>query len=200
MLELAIFDLGNVLYTTHFQRACVAWSQACGRDAHLLARDFVADEAYAAFERGEISPHRYYWHVCELLAMDISYEDFAQGWCAIYGDYLPGAVETIRRVKAHCPVVALTNTNAIHCQVWPERYADTLSLFDALYISSQMGVRKPERACFEHVLSRHNAAPAQAVFFDDLAANVAAARRIGLRAFQIQDPSSFSDALQALGL
>lgn len=52
--------------------------------------------------------------------------------------------------------------------------------FDELVISAEVGVRKPEPAIFHLACERLEVAPAEAVFIDDLHANVAAAAALGI--------------------
>jgi putative hydrolase of the HAD superfamily len=54
--------------------------------------------------------------------------------------------------------------------------------FDVSCYSWELGTKKPEPAYFEIAVERIGAAPAQVLFVDDVAANVEAARAVGLRA------------------
>lgn len=52
-------------------------------------------------------------------------------------------------------------------------------MFDAVVISGEVGMRKPDPEIFEHTLKLLDLAPAQCAFVDDLPANVEAAVRLG---------------------
>lgn len=64
---------------------------------------------------------------------------------------------------------------------WGGSYpADVLAeLFDAVVISAEVGMRKPEPRIFQHAAMVLGLAPAECVFIDDVEANVAAARQLG---------------------
>lgn len=53
--------------------------------------------------------------------------------------------------------------------------------FDGLLISSHEGLLKPEPAIYRLLLSRHGIRPEGAVFIDDVAENLRAAERLGIR-------------------
>jgi epoxide hydrolase-like predicted phosphatase len=53
-------------------------------------------------------------------------------------------------------------------------------LFDVVVDSCELGLRKPEPAIYEVVCARLGVRPQEAVFFDDIPANVLAARAIGI--------------------
>lgn len=53
-------------------------------------------------------------------------------------------------------------------------------LFDAVVISGEVGLRKPQPAIYLHAAEQIGLAPAQCVFVDDLAPNVRAAAEVGM--------------------
>ena len=95
-------------------------------------------------------------------------------------------------------LACLSNSNAAH---W-ERSAPMRWLqqqLDVAISSHQLGLRKPDPAIFAVALDRLGA-PADAVgYFDDLAANVAAATAAGLRAHHVDGIDALHARLAALG-
>jgi len=59
---------------------------------------------------------------------------------------------------------------------------DFPELFDAVVISGEVGMRKPEEGIFLHAADALALAPAECVFVDDMEANVAAATECGMTA------------------
>ncbi|WP_217361358.1 HAD family hydrolase [Aeromicrobium stalagmiti] len=74
------------------------------------------------------------------------------------------------------PVGLLSNSLGRDC------YAgfDLPSMFDAVTISGQEGVRKPSRRLYEIGCERLGVAPTEVVMVDDLAQNIVAAERLGM--------------------
>lgn len=63
-------------------------------------------------------------------------------------------------------------------------------LFDHVVDSSEVGIRKPDPAIFHHALELVGCAPERAIFLDDFAGNVEAARRLGIRGVLVEaDPA-----------
>jgi putative hydrolase of the HAD superfamily len=54
-------------------------------------------------------------------------------------------------------------------------------LFDVVVDSSEVGMRKPNPAIFQHTLELLSASAEQSIFLDDFAGNIAAAARLGIR-------------------
>jgi putative hydrolase of the HAD superfamily len=200
MIKLAIFDLGNVVFDAQFNRAYAAWAERISHPVGTFHDALLVSDEHWDFERGLLSPQQFYAHFCDVSGVQMSFDDFRAGWCAIYGELIPQTLEGITRLKPHMPVVALTNTNALHCEYWQPRYRDALALFDTVYISNEIGLRKPDPECFTYVLQRHAVRPEETIFFDDNRANIAAAQSLGIAAFPVRDPEAVPRALRELGL
>ena len=99
-------------------------------------------------------------------------------------------------LRAKYRVGCLSNTNAVH---WAE-LTDVQRLFDFCFASHLTGHMKPDYAAYEHALLELDAAPQSVYFFDDLAPNVAAARSLGMNAFQVNGAAEAKAAARAAGL
>ena len=74
-----------------------------------------------------------------------------------------------------------------------------LGHFREMYLSSTIGLRKPDAAAYDHVVKAIGVPASRIVFFDDLAENVEAARR-GAHAVQVKSSADVAHALDALGI
>jgi putative hydrolase of the HAD superfamily len=54
-------------------------------------------------------------------------------------------------------------------------------MFDAVVISAEVGMRKPERRIFLHAAELLGLEPRECIFIDDIEANITAAEDVGLR-------------------
>jgi len=61
-------------------------------------------------------------------------------------------------------------------------------MFDAVVISAEVGMRKPEERIFRHAVDLLGLAPGECVFIDDIEANVAAAEAVGMTGVLHSDP------------
>ena len=71
-------------------------------------------------------------------------------------------------------------------------------LFDAVVISAEVGMRKPEPRIFYHAAELLNTSPDQCVFVDDLETNVKAAASLGMTGVLHKDPASTAQRLTEL--
>ena len=195
-----LFDLGGVLIDIDFRRALAAWAPYSRLDTDALHRAFAFDAHYQRLERGELDADAFFAHLKARLGLDAPPETIVAGWNAIF---VREIVETRARVEAvrHAiPCHAFTNTNPTHTQKWSALYPAVVSAFDRVFMSHEIGRRKPERAAFDHVCGELGLSPGDVLFFDDLAENVQGAAAAGLQAVLVRSPADVATALDALGL
>ena len=67
-----------------------------------------------------------------------------------------------------------------------------------MFISSEIGLRKPDLQAFEHILKDTSTTAATMLFFDDTNENVEGALRAGLQAIHVKSAVDVPEALLAL--
>lgn len=195
-----LFDLGRVVLDTDFARTLACWAGHAGCEQAELTARFSADEAYKRHERGEISDAEFFASLRSSLGVDVSDGQFLQGWNAIFSGAMPDIEALLARAARSLPLYAFSNTNRAHEAHFSQAYADVLSPFRKLFLSSTIGLRKPEAAAYDHVV-REIGAPAQRiVFFNDSLENIEGARARGLTAVHVTSTRDVADALAALGI
>ena len=70
--------------------------------------------------------------------------------------------------------------------------------FDRAFLSTELGLHKPDRAIFERVLAELRCAPDEAVFTDDSLDNTAGARATRMHAIHYKDFDGFASELASL--
>ena len=125
---------------------------------------------------------------------------FLEGWNAIFAGEMPGIAAMLARAGARLPLYAFSNTNGAHVEHFSQHYADVLGHFREIYLSSTIGLRKPEAAAYDHVVKAIGVPASRILFFDDSAENIAGARAQGLNAVHVRSPDDVAAALAALGI
>ena len=198
--KLAIFDLGNVIFNIDWEPMFEAWSLYSGVPAKMLKEKGKSDEKIEQFERNDISSEDFLRHINTMLGIELSHDEFCNGWNAIFMEANEEVCSLLPGLKNRMRLVAYTNTNEIHAAVWSERYADILQHFDEIFISSKIGLRKPEPEGFQHVLKQRGVAAYECVFFDDFEANIKGAEQLGIKAVLVDTPSKVRQALRQMGI
>ncbi len=115
-------------------------------------------------------------------------EAFHRRWPEMLAGEIQGTVDVLGELRTTgVRLVALSNWSAEMFPVARERFG-FLAWFEGIVISGDVGVNKPDRRIFEHLVERFGIEPAAALFIDDSPANVDAARAMGFRAIRFTDP------------
>lgn len=178
---LYIFDLGNVIVDIDFNRVLGAWSDFSRVPLATLRQNFTMGEAFHQHERGEISDEAFAEAMCHEMDLPLSYEQFAHGWQAVFVALRPEVVDTMNKLREQGHrVVVLSNTNRLHTTFWPDEYPQIQLAADKIYLSQEMGMRKPEARIYQAVLQAEGFSAANTVFFDDNADNIEGANQLGI--------------------
>ncbi len=199
-IETLVFDLGNVV---------VDWNPR-----HLYRKVFAGDEA---------SMERFLANVCtpEWNAQHDAGRPFAEGvaeaserhpefaeqialywerWEEMVPGPVSGAPELLRELAGSgVPLYALSNWSA---ETWPRARGrfDFWDCFRGVVISGEVALVKPDPAIYEHLLATYGIARETALFIDDSAANVTAAREVGMQAHHFESVSGLRAALSGHGI
>jgi putative hydrolase of the HAD superfamily len=195
-----LFDLGGVVIDIDFNRVFARWAASAGCEPALLRERFTQDEPYRRHEIGAIGIADYFASLRASFGIDLTDAQFLEGWNAIFVDEVPGIAALLARAAQRLPLYAFTNTNPTHAAYWPVRFPDAVKSFKKVFISSSIGLRKPEAQAFEFVVREIGAPASRIVFFDDSPHNIEGARACGLQTVLVKSPSDVTAALAALGV
>ncbi len=203
-----IWDWGGVL-TPPILDTVQAWIQADGIDwasYRTVMRAWVY-EAYQqdgsrnpihALERGECTGAEFERMLAaELLRADgeaVPAEGLLRRMFAA-GAPVPAMYDTIRAVRGAGFSTALLS-NSWGCEEYPR--ADFPALFDAVVISAEVGMRKPEEGIFLYAAQALGLEPRECVFIDDVEANIDAAVACGMTGVLHTGAEATAAALQDL--
>lgn len=185
---LYIFDLGNVIVDIDFNRVLGAWSDFSRVPLATLKQNFAMGETFHLHERGEISDEAFAERFCQEMGLSLSYEQFSHGWQAIFVAIRPEVIDIMHKLREQGHrVVVLSNTNRLHSNYWPKHYPEVEAASDHMYLSQDLGIRKPEAEIYRYVLEQEHCPASDAVFFDDNEENVTAARALGIKSILVTD-------------
>lgn len=198
-----IVDYGGVL-TTSPRDSFRAWLQAEGiapeRFGELM-REWLGEDAAANplhdLETGRLSPAEFERALAERLRGPDGDRPSPDGLLArMFAGYAsaPEMVDVLRAAKRHGLRTALLSNS------WGGDYDRGAwdGLFDAVVISGEVGLRKPDPEIFLLTARRLGLRPPQCVFVDDLAINVRGAAAVGMVGVHHTDLRSTVDELEAL--
>ena len=192
-----IFDLGNVLVSVDFMRACRRFEAAGSAPAAVVLEVIASGGDKAAFDTGRLGPEQFAARFCAAIGVSLPYAEFAEIWCDIFAEQRE-VTGLLDRIGANADLALLSNTDPLHL-AYVRRHYDFLPKFGRMLLSYELGLAKPARPIFERALGL--AAPGtRMIYFDDVAGFVSAARACGLPAEQYVDAARLRRDLEAFGV
>lgn len=200
MIKTVIFDLGGVIVPLDFPRGYAALSRLCRYSAEEIPARIGATGLVIAFETGRIEPAEFHRRVSDVLGLSLDYGEFLRVWSTIFAPrtLLPESL-LLALLRRRLRLLLLSNTNALHFAYIQERYP-VLRHFDDYILSYRVGRMKPDAEIYRAAIIRARCQPRECLFIDDLARNVAGARREGIDAVQFHSAVQLAAELRCRGL
>jgi epoxide hydrolase-like predicted phosphatase len=189
-----LVDFGGVL-TTDIWSSFSAFCQSRGLDPeaakNLFRENPEALEELRKLERGEADPQDFERRFAKLLGTEP--EGLVEGLFSGLGP-ADDMLTAVRRAREGGAPTGLVSNSWVM-----DHYTDDLrDLFDAVVISGEVGMHKPEPEIFELAARRVNRDPSDCVFVDDLRENCTGAEALGMTAILHRDPAATIERLEDL--
>jgi putative hydrolase of the HAD superfamily len=183
MAKNLIFDFGAVLLPIDESLTRQAFNNLGAKETLLQQQQLFAD-----YEVGNLSSDEFLEKVrAHFFRKKILKTDLAAAWSAMcHSAITPESIKLLKALKKkEHKLFLLSNTNALHIKKikslsGPFSYKQFTKLFNQVYYSHEMGLRKPDAAIFETLLKEQNIKAKDCFFVDDKAENVNAASKLGM--------------------
>ena len=186
-----VFDLGMVLVSL-YRKECVENFRLLGiEDAAAMIGNCSQDGPFGALEYGLISVEKFCDELAQISSKKITEKDILNAWNSMIGETPVDLLNMIYRLRHEFgkTVCMLSNVNQPHIDNVMQNHfrqvagRDIHDYFDALYLSHELHLKKPEPKIFETVgqsiHKKFGFCGSDIIFFDDSQDNVDMAIRYG---------------------
>jgi len=195
-----IFDIGGVLIDwnpRYVYRELFDGDEAAMEHflAHVCSHDWnLMQDAGRPFAEGVAELAARFPEQAELIvAYHTRWEDMVAG-------AIDGTVAILRELEARgTPLYCLTNFSTEKLPLCLNRF-DFFDAFDGIVVSGEIGMVKPDRGIYDHLVESYGLIPSKSLFIDDNQANVAGAREAGWQAVRYVSPDQLRRDLANTGL
>lgn len=187
-----IFDLGGVVLNLDYQLTENAFVAIGLSDFKSVYSQLTQTDLFDRFERGEISGFHFINRILDQLPAGCNANQVVHAWNAMVLDFPIGRLDWLLQLKKERRIFLLSNTNELHIDavkralkkaVGHDRLED---FFETVYLSHEMGMRKPDPAIFLKVCELEGLNPTTTVFVDDSPQHVEGAKNAGLQSFLLE--------------
>ena len=194
-----IFDLGGVVLGSplHAIQRYEQHHELPRNAINRVVADSAPTGAWSRLERGEISRQEFYSAFerdCSLAGLQISARTLFE-WMAAESVPRSAMLSAIRAIRAKgLRVAALTNNweteDDANAKALPDASRSLRDHFDAFIESCVEGIRKPDPRIYRLTCTRLDVKPSEAIFLDDIGANLKPARELGLTTIKVEEPGA----------
>jgi putative hydrolase of the HAD superfamily len=197
-----IFDWGGVITDLHVEKIVNAFK---GLGFQQIEDFFLKDDNdnfFLLFELGLIDEPEFISKLRRFLKQGVSDKQIIDAWNTILGDLPSERWELLKSLKNSYRIFLLSNTNSLHVSYYnlflEKKYGTNgyEHLFEKVYFSFKLGMRKPDLKIYEFVLLDSKINPEETLFIDDNYDNILTASQLGIKCYHLVPPFTLSDLFQ----
>ncbi len=194
-----IFDLGGVLYDIDIDSTVAAYQRLVKPGGPKI--DFgktTQHEFFSQLDRGEIEIEAFADGLIQAYELEADRDTVIQIWLDLLVGVFPGRDAAITRLAPHYRLVLLSNTSRFHRDAFQEACAGMFAQMEHLFLSYEMGLRKPDPAIYHRTLKEMGWKAEETLFVDDSKTNIDAAAALGIQVFWLEKPELFTPLMSRL--
>ena len=195
-IRAVFFDLGGVIVRTEFQAPRQRLAERLGMEYEDIVKLVFESPSSLRASRGEISAEEHWAEVTKRLRRPASETE------SIRAEFFAGdiidreLVSFLRSLRPRYHVGLISNA-------WPDlrdyiveqKFEDA---FDAMVISAEVGVMKPEARIYQIALEQAGVSPNEAVLVDDFAKNIEGCQAVGMHGIHFREPQAAMTELKKM--
>lgn len=199
MIDTVISDMGKVVLhfdnRLFFQKMTRTTKQT---EDEIRAATHANVTLVKSFDMGKITPREFYRRALAKLEAEVSYEDFFAAYCDVFA-VNPAALAVLAKLRPKYRLVLLSNTDVVRFSYIKKKFPE-LMIFDEYVLSFDYGLMKPDPRVYLTALELAASRPENAVFIDDIQANIEGARKVGIAGILFTAETDLEARLEKLGV
>mgnify|MGYP001550060846 CR=1 FL=1 len=191
--ENIIFDLGGVILDIDYNLTRNAFRNLGITDFDGMYSQAGADQLFQKLETGKISEESFYKELNRRTGLNLLPEAIRIAWNAMLLNFREGSLHFLDNISSKYRIFLLSNTNYIHLTSFNKIFLNKKrekpfdKYFEKAFYSCEIGLRKPDRICYEWVLKETGINAGKTLFIDDSAQNIEAAKKVGLQTVHLDE-------------
>lgn len=180
-----ILDLGGVLINLDYNKTNDELAKLGLTNGFTKAKQI---DLFDRLEEGKISDFDFLNEFNQLAGANHDHQLIINAWNAILLDFPISRLDLVNELSQKYRVFLFSNTNSIHINAVYEILKRDHAInnldnyFEKVYISNELGIRKPKPEGFLHIISENNLNPKETLFIDDSPQHIVGAKEAGIQA------------------
>lgn len=197
-----IFDFGGVIIDIDYHLTMDAFRRLGIKNFEEQYSKLRQSHLFDALEKGTITPAAFRDRIRSISSLPLTDVQIDDAWNAILIDLPEENITFLKSLKNKYRIFLLSNTNEIHEQAFTDliqkKFGENVlkNVFENIYYSHRLHLRKPDPAIFSYVLKENNLLASETLFVDDSFQHIEGARIAGLQTFYFEKGKKLPDILK----
>ena len=186
-----IFDLGGVIFNIDYALTIKDFKKIGIKDANIFYSKTQQNKIFDKLECGVISKKIF---INEMMKFTITKDKkkIEDSWNSMLLNLPLNRINYLKKINKNYRIFLLSNTNIIHIDkikrdMGEDRWKEFNNLFEKVYLSYKIGIRKPSPESFYIILKENNLIADNVLFIDDSIQHINTAKRIGIKTYHLQE-------------
>lgn len=194
-----IFDLGGVLLNIDYSKTEEAFKELGIDNFDAIYSQAQQSDLFDRFETGKITEDHFFTELKKHVPEEVSTLQMKAAWNSMLLDLPTDRLNLLKSVRKNYRTFLFSNTNETHINEFENiiqiqhGLTNLNPLFERVYFSNQVQIRKPNGEAFEFVMQQNSLNKEETIFFDDSLQHIKGAESIGLKSIFVQRPKTILD-------
>ena len=190
-IDTLIFDFGGVIINLDYSKPVDEFKKLGISDSKKLYSKEEQTSLFDSLECGQISDEKFLNEIRKKSNTN-DLELIKKAWNSILLNIPEKRVHLLKKLSSKYKIFLLSNTNSIHLKEIISSYGEKkwknfISIFNDVYFSNQIGMRKPNENIFFHVINKNKLDVSKTLFIDDSPQHIKTAKKIGFKTYHLTD-------------
>ena len=182
-----VFDLGGVILNIDYHKTAQAFNSLGCENFDEIYSQKQQKGLFDEFETGQIPSQEFINEILRVLPLGIEPKEVVDAWNAMLLNLPQERIDRLESLSQTHRIFLLSNTNQIHEEAFTKIIQNENGiksfnhLFEKVYFSHYIGMRKPNREVFDFVLRENGLNPSETLFIDDSPQHLVGAEKAGIK-------------------
>jgi len=200
-----LFDLGGVLLNIDYQLTEDAFKNLGLIDFDEIYSQARQEGLFDDFEIGRVGKNDFIKSLSDKMQTEVSESNIMNAWNAMLLDFPIERIEMLEFLTKKYDVSLLSNTNEIHYEAFMYLFEESHKrsfneLFKSTYYSHLIGMRKPDKEVFLHIIEKEGLKAEELLFIDDSVQHVEGARKLEIQSLFLEKGDDIVSLLHRSGI
>jgi len=188
-IDTLIFDFGGVIINLDYSKPVDEFKKLGILDSKKLYSKKEQTKLFDSLECGQISDVTFLNEIRKKSNTN-DLELIKKAWNSILLNIPEERVHLLKKLSSKYKLFLLSNTNSIHLKeiitsYGEKKWKNFISIFNDVYFSNQIGMRKPNENIFFYVINKNKLDVSKTLFIDDSPQHIKTAKKIGFKTYHL---------------